>query len=55
MNLLSNIRWPRAFAGLRRIKLADMPREVSAGELGRSLHRHATFRDSIIEDAIRRM
>jgi high affinity sulfate transporter 1 len=31
MNLLSNIRWPRPFAGLRGIKLADVPREASAG------------------------
>ncbi len=31
MNILSKIRWPRLFAGLSGIKLADVPREVSAG------------------------
>ena len=28
---LASIRWPRPFAGLRGVKLADLPREVSAG------------------------
>lgn len=28
---LASIRWPRPFAGLRGVKLADVPREVSAG------------------------
>ena len=30
-SVLSKIRWPRPFAGLRGITLADVPREVSAG------------------------
>ena len=30
-SILSKIRWPRPFAGLRGITLADVPREVSAG------------------------
>jgi MFS superfamily sulfate permease-like transporter len=30
-SLLSKIRWPRRFAGLRGITMADVPREVSAG------------------------
>jgi sulfate permease, SulP family len=30
-SLLSKIRWPRPFAGLRGITLADVPREASAG------------------------
>ena len=29
--VLAKIRWPRPFAGLRGIKLADVPREASAG------------------------
>ena len=29
--ILAKIRWPRPFAGLRGITLADVPREVSAG------------------------
>ena len=29
--VLASIRWPRPFAGLRGVKLADVPREVSAG------------------------
>lgn len=29
--LLASIRWPRPFAGLRGVRLADVPREVSAG------------------------
>jgi len=31
MNILSNIRWPRPFAGLRGVTLADVPREAMAG------------------------
>jgi sulfate permease, SulP family len=31
MNLFTKIRWPRPFAGLRGIKMADVPREASAG------------------------
>ncbi len=31
MSVLSSIRWPRPLAGLRGVKLADVPREVSAG------------------------
>jgi SulP family sulfate permease len=30
-SILARIRWPRPFAGLREITLADVPREVSAG------------------------
>lgn len=30
-SILSNIRWPRPFAGLQGIKLSDFPREASAG------------------------
>ena len=30
-SILSKIRWPRPFAGLRGITLADVPREASAG------------------------
>ena len=30
-SILAKIRWPRPFAGLRGITLADVPREVSAG------------------------
>ena len=30
-SVLAGIRWPRPFAGLRGVKLADVPREVSAG------------------------
>jgi high affinity sulfate transporter 1 len=30
-SLLASIRWPRPFAGLQGVKLADLPREVSAG------------------------
>ena len=30
-SIFAEIRWPRPFAGLREIKLADVPREVSAG------------------------
>ena len=30
-SILSKIRWPRPFAGLRGITLADVPREISAG------------------------
>ena len=31
MSILSKISWPRPFAGLAGITLADVPREVSAG------------------------
>ena len=31
MNILSHIRWPRPFAGLQGIKMADVPREAMAG------------------------
>jgi SulP family sulfate permease len=31
MSVLASIRWPRPFAGLRGVKLADVPREISAG------------------------
>lgn len=31
MNLLSKIRWPRPFAGLKGITMADVPREAMAG------------------------
>jgi len=30
-SVLARIRWPRPFAGLQGVKLADVPREVSAG------------------------
>ena len=29
--VIANIKWPRLFAGLQGVKLADAPREVSAG------------------------
>jgi sulfate permease, SulP family len=31
MSVFHNIQWPRAFAGLRDIKAADLPREITAG------------------------
>ena len=30
-NVFGKIRWPRPFAGLRGVTLADVPREASAG------------------------